>query len=479
MVVTIFAMINSDIKTRKAVIIGAGPAGVAAGYRLSLNGVNTVVLEQDAQVGGISRTINYKGNYLDLGGHRFFSKRPEVLAWWKDILKEDFLTVARSSKIFYKGRYFHYPISINGVLSGLGLMDSVLILFSYLKSRVYFGQKEMNLEQWLIRRFGKRLYKTFFKNYSEKVWGLDCARISPDWAAERIRGVSLSAAIRNALSGGRNNAVKSMIKKFYFPRLGAGMMYEAAARIITEQGGQILLNRQVVEIRHDYNNIVCLVCKDMQNGDFLEVKGSDFCSSMPITSLVSRMRPSPPDQVLQSCANLRYRSMILVYLIVKRDDLFKDNWIYIHSPKVKVARIQNFRNWSRDMLAVKDTSSLCLEYFCDELDGFWSQSDEALIDLAVKDIEELNLVSKSDIQDVLVFRVAKAYPVYEKNYLSSLEQIKSFLKGFSNLQCIGRYGMFHYNGMDHSVLTGFLAADNILGAQEDIWNLDMEEAGND
>jgi protoporphyrinogen oxidase len=460
--------------TKKVVIIGAGPAGLAAGYKATQQKINTVIIEMGAQAGGLSRTICYKGNYFDIGGHRFFTKNKEVLSWWRELLRQDFLKVPRSSRIFYNGKYFDYPISVKNVIFGLGLGNAILILLSYIKARIFPSASEASLELWLTNRFGKRLYRIFFKNYSEKVWGMPCENISADWAAERIKGVSLSAAVRNALSGGRNNKVKSLISEFYFPRLGAGMMYEAAARKIIEQAGEIKFNNEVVKIKHAQKKIISLICRDSLTGSTFEVSGSDFCSSMPITSLVERMDPPAEKQVLEACNKLRYRSLVLVFLVIDTSDFCQDTWIYVHSPLVKAARIQNFRKWSQDMLADPKTSTIGVEYFCDEGDAFWRQSDEVLKDLAVSELEKVGLSRGKAVLDSLVVRIPKAYPVYERGYLQSLDVVKGFCCGFSNLQCMGRYGLFHYNGMDHSVLTGFLAAQNLVGEQKDLWNVNVE-----
>lgn len=471
----------ADLKasSKKVVIIGAGPAGLAAGCRLCHHGIDTVLLEKDQQVGGLSRTVCHKGNYFDIGGHRFYTKNKAVLAWWQGLLKDDFIKVPRLSRIFYRGKYFNYPISIGNVLAGLGMWDAGLMLASYCRSRLFPFREEKNLEEWTVNRFGKRLYRAFFKHYSEKVWGIPCERISADWAAERIRGVSISTALRNALSNGRKNRIKTFIDEFHFPRLGVGMMYEAAARDIGRHGGEIRLNAEVIEVQHDGKNIKRVICLDARDGKNFAVPGTDFCSSMPITSLVARMSPLPGQEVLEMARKLRYRALVMVYLIARKNDLFKDNWIYVHSPEVNVCRIQNFGNWSRDMVADHRTSSLGLEYFCDEGDALWSKSDEDMIALAGQDLEQLGLMKNGEVLYGHVMRVPLAYPIYEEGYRPALDVIKDFVSGFSNLQCVGRYGMFHYNGMDHPVLTGFLAARNIRGGQHDLWSVDLEEAYDD
>jgi protoporphyrinogen oxidase len=464
---------------KKVVIIGAGPSGLAAGSRLSEHGISPLILEKEGCVGGLSRTIEYKGFRFDIGGHRFYTQNKSVLSWWKELLKDDFLKIPRKSKIYYQKTFFEYPISITNVLTNIGLVNAFLVPFSYLRSRLFPHEEESNLEQWIINRFGSKLYQIFFKEYTQKVWGLSCRQISADWASQRIKGLSLSAALRNALSKGRKNKVKTLLKEFYFPRLGAGMMYEAADKKIKAKGGETRFYSEVVGIRHNHTKIESVVCKDSRNGRVFEVEGSDFCSSMPLTALVCQMEPAPDENVLQMCRKLRYRSMILVYFIVGKKDVLKDNWIYINSTQVKVARIQNFKKWSPDMLADSGKSSLGLEYFCDEADQMWQQRDEALITLAKAELEKLKICKREDFLDALVERVPKAYPMYELGYRQPLGVLKNYLSRFSNLHCIGRYGMFHYNNMDQSALSGFLAAENILGARRDLWSVNLEEECND
>jgi protoporphyrinogen oxidase len=467
-------MTNCSSKDKKAVVIGAGPAGLAAGYQLALDKVPVIILEKDAQVGGLSRSVLYKGNYFDIGGHRFYTKNKAVSAWWSELLKNDFLRVPRSSKIFYAGRYFEYPLSIGNVFKGLGFLEACRILVSYLLSRMCAFRGERNLEEWTINRFGERLYRLFFKEYSQKVWGIPCDRISVDWAAQRIKGVSFSSALRNALVRGRGNTVKSLIKEFYFPRYGCGMMYEAAAQRVRDMGATLSCNCEVVKVSHDGKRIISVTCQDRLSKQVLEVFGSDFCSSMPLTCLVECMRPHAPKAVLEASRTLRYRSLVMVYLVVDASDCFQDTWLYVHSPQVKAARIQNFKKWSIAMLANPDTSSLGVEYFCDEGDSLWLENDEALVALARRDLKALGLSRPYEVKDSLVLRAPKAYPVYEKGYHAALNILKEYVRGFSNLQCMGRYGMFHYNGMDHSVYTGFLAAQGVQGAAQSTWATSME-----
>jgi protoporphyrinogen oxidase len=463
----------------KVVIIGAGPAGLAAGDKLCSQGVETIILEKDAQVGGLSRTIRHQGNFFDIGGHRFYTNNKAVLSWWQNVLKKDLLKVSRQSRIYYQETFFDYPLSISNILSNLGALNALAVAASYLKSRFFPHGREDNLEQWMINRFGQRLYEIFFKEYTQKVWGLSCAELSADWAGKRIKGLSLFVAVRNAIFSGRGNKVKTLIKEFYFPRFGSGMMYTEAAKNITAQGGKLHLYSEAVRINHDQNKITSVACKDSRTGKIFDLDGSDFCSSMPLTHLVSRMNPLPGKDILEMCGKLNYRSLVMVYFIVRRKDLAPDNWIYIHSSSVLVARIQNFGRWSPEMVADQNTSSLGMEYFCDEGDSFWSRTDKSILEVAAQELEKLGLCRQEEIIDGFVSREAKAYPVYSLDYRGALEVLKKFVSGFSNLQCIGRYGMFQYNNMDNSAFSGFLAAENILGAKRDLWSIDLEKECDD
>ncbi|HOU35959.1 MAG TPA: FAD-dependent oxidoreductase [Candidatus Omnitrophota bacterium] len=448
---------------KKAVIIGAGPAGLAAADMLAGAGVDAVVLEKDNCAGGLSRTVTYKGYYFDIGGHRFYTKNNTVLSWWQGLLGRDLKVVSRRSRIYYKQGFFMYPLTLASIFSRIGLAASVSILLSYVRSRIFKGSDESGYEQWLINRFGRKLYDIFFKDYTHKVWGLLPVRLSSDVGKQRIKGLSLYEAVRNACNRGRGNITATLIREFYYPRLGAGMVYDAAARRIQQKNGKMLFGHEVVLVRHDGARIISVVCKDARTGRTSEAAGTDFCSSMPLTQLVSLLEPAPPRPVLDACRRLRYRSIVMVNCIVSLPSVFPDNWIYINSPHVIVARIQNFKNWSADMVPDSRMTSLAMEYFCDEGDMFWSMSDRALLELAAGELEALKLCARADVADGCVVRQAKAYPVYEKGYGAQLDIVSGYVKNFANLHCIGRYGTFCYNNMDHSVMSGFLAAQKILG----------------
>ncbi|PPS45647.1 NAD(P)/FAD-dependent oxidoreductase [Chroococcidiopsis sp. TS-821] len=454
------------------VIIGAGPAGLTAAYELVKNGIKPIVFEKGDKVGGISRTETYKGYHFDIGGHRFFTKVEEVQQLWLEVLGDEFIKVPRLSRIYYKGKYYNYPLSLFNTLSNLGIFESFLILLSYLQAKWQPNPVEENLEQWVINRFGKRLYKTFFKTYTEKVWGIPCNEIQAEWAAQRIKGLSLKKAITNALFG--TNNTKTLIKEFDYPVLGPGMMWQKFQAAVEAQGGQVDLNSSVVRLEHDGKRIERVIVQ--QDGKLVSVAGDHFISSMPIATLIHRLDPLPPDAVLQAARNLNYRDFLIVALIVNREHLFPDNWIYIHSPEVKVGRIQNFKNWSAAMVPDPTKTCLGMEYFCTKGDGIWTMSDTELLDLATSELAKLGLANAADVEDGVVIRQPKAYPVYDHEYRRHLKVIQDYLATFENLQTTGRNGMHRYNNQDHSMLTGWLAAKNILGENHDLWEVNTERS---
>ncbi|HEY9736024.1 MAG TPA: NAD(P)/FAD-dependent oxidoreductase [Trichocoleus sp.] len=459
------------------VIIGAGPAGLTAAYELVKRGETAVVLEQADKVGGISRTEMYKGYRFDIGGHRFFTKVAAVQQLWQEVMGSDFIKVPRLSRIYYRGKFFNYPLSIANTLLNLGPVNSAFIVLSYLKARLKVrlnpGSEAENFEDWVTERFGGRLYRTFFKTYTEKVWGIPCNKIQAEWAAQRIKGLSLKKAVINALVG--SNDTKTLIKEFDYPLLGPGMMWEKFQASIEAKGSPVYLNTRVTRIEHDGRRIQTVFA---QRGDTpLTLKGDNFISSMPITALVRCLNPAPPTAVLQAASGLKYRDFLIVSLIIDRPHLFPDNWIYIHSPEFKVGRIQNFKNWSPAM--VPDASKTCLgmEYFCSEGDALWELSDEELIRLASREVVELGLIDqRSAVEDGVVLRQRKAYPVYDGEYRQHLQVLKDYLTQFENLQTVGRNGMHRYNNQDHSMLTGLLAARNILGDAHDLWDVNTERS---
>jgi protoporphyrinogen oxidase len=456
----------------KVVIIGAGPAGLTAAYQLCRHDIPSVVLERAALVGGHARTEEFKGFHFDVGGHRFFTKVDAVNQMWEEILGQDFITVPRLSRIFYNGTFYHYPLKLMNVLKGLGPINSALILLSYIRSWMFPYRQEENLEQWVSNRFGKRLYRTFFKTYTEKVWGRPCTEIRADWAAQRIKGLSLVSAVMKAVLPARNH-IKTLIEEFQYPVLGPGMMWQTVRDIVEAHGSQVLMNADAVRLHRSGDRVERVTVRRDQREE--EIAGSHFISSMPVTLLIERLTPPPDGRVRDAARSLHYRDYLMVALVVNKKNLFPDNWIYVHSPDVQVARIQNFKNWSRRMVPDPQRTSLGLEYFCTVGDALWSAPDAQLIDMATRELEIIGLASPSDIEDGYVIREPKAYPVYDENYRENLEIIKGFLDSLENLQTVGRNGLHRYNNQDHAMLTAMLAVENILGAHHDLWSVNTED----
>lgn len=463
---------------KKVIVIGAGPAGLTAAWELSKAGVESIVLEKDSVVGGLSRTVNYKGFLFDIGGHRFFTKVKVVEDMWRAVLPDgDFLRRSRLSRIYYNKKFFYYPLRVTNALLGLGIWNSLLVFASYLWVQLRPEKQEETFEQWVSNRFGKRLYRIFFKTYTEKVWGIPCSEISAEWAAQRIKGLSLLTALKNALikgpAGDKTSVIKTLIDAFDYPRQGPGMMWETVARLVQQQGSQIHLGATVERIFWTNNKVDAIEIK--VNGRRELIRGTHFISSMPIRELIQKFEPVLPDEVLQASKGLNYRDFLTVALIIDKPEVFPDNWIYIHDPSVKVGRIQNFKNWSPHMVPDPSKTCLGLEYFCFEGDGLWTMPDAELVDLGKKELEILRLVRASEIEDGTVVRMPKAYPVYDSTYRESLKTICQFLNRIDNLQLVGRNGMHKYNNQDHSMLTAMLAVKNILGGDYDLWKVNADQ----
>ena len=458
---------------KKVIIFGAGPAGLAAATRLVENMIDVTVVEKEDQVGGISKTKEYKGYRFDLGGHRFFTKSDEVNKLWEETLGQDFITRPRLSRIYYNNKLFDYPVKAGNALKGLGVWQSCLVGFSYIKAKLFPQKEETNFEQWVSNRFGKRLYRIFFKTYTEKLWGIPCTEIQAEWAAQRIKGLSLFSALKNALIPDKSGKIKTLIDEFKYPKYGPGMMYEKMASEILSKGGNVLTETEVIKINR--NNFTIKDIEIRRNNKSEKLSATDFISSMPITKLVEIMDPVAPKEVLQAARNLSYRSFITASVILKTKNFLPDTWIYVHSPEVKLGRIQNFKAWSPYMVPDKDHIALGLEYFCTEGDDLWSMKDRDLLELAVSELEKIGLGKVNQFVDGFVVRVPKAYPTYDSSYPKNIKVIKKFLTHFKNIQPIGRYGMFKYNNMDHSILTGLYAADNVLGSNKNIWEINADQ----
>jgi len=466
-----------ETTAKRVVIAGGGPAGLTAAYELYRKGIQSIVLEKDNVVGGLARTVDYKGYHFDIGGHRFFTKVRAVEEMWKEILKEDFLTCQRLSRIYYNKKFFYYPLRAMNALSGLGIWNSVLIFMSYCYARFFPEKPEDTFEQWVSNRFGKRLYNIFFKTYTEKVWGIPCNEIRAEWAAQRIQGLSLLTALKNALLKDRNPSkgaiIKTLVDSFEYPKYGPGMMWKTVADLVARNGSEVRLQAEVEAIHWAGNRVTSVETRSKGHSE--KISGTDFISSMPVRELVRKLQPAAPQNVIEAAGGLNYRDFLTIALIINQKELFPDNWIYIHDPAVKVGRIQNFKNWSSYMVPDSNKTCLGLEYFCFENDGLWNMSDADLVELGKRELDVLGLARAADVEEGTVVRVPKAYPVYDSTYRQSLEVVRDFLAGLENLQLVGRNGMHKYNNQDHSMLTAMLAVKNILGEKHDLWSVNTEE----
>jgi protoporphyrinogen oxidase len=454
------------------VIIGAGPAGLTAAYECAKNNLPAILFEKSGQVGGIARTESYRGFRFDIGGHRFFTRYEEIQRLWEEVLGNDFIKVPRTSRIYYKKRFYKYPLAFSNAIANLGVLEGIFILLSYARAKLFPYDREDNLEQWLTNRFGRRLYRTFFKTYTEKVWGMQCNRIQADWAAQRIKGLSLRSVLYDALMQGSQNGAKTLIREFHYPVFGPGMMWQSMQKRIEQLGGKVIMNSQAIRLHTAADRIHKIVLKE--GGKEISLSAGSVVSSVPLDELISLFIPSPPESVIRAAGRLRHRDFILVGLILNESKLFPDNWIYIHGSEVKVGRIQNFKNWSAAMVPDAGKTSLGMEYFCSEGDEIWEMRDEELIHLAKQELQTLGLASSSSVEDGMVFRQPKAYPVYDREYRENIQAVRGFLDTIGNLQTIGRNGLHRYNNQDHSMLTATMAIENILGKNHDIWAANIE-----
>lgn len=456
-------------------VIGAGPAGLTAAYELTRQGTPVVLLEQDPQIGGLARTVEYRGFRFDIGGHRFFTKNQEVLALWRELLGDDLLVRPRLSRIFYRGRWFNYPLRPVNTLVNLGAGESIRILAGYLRCRLSPIVPETSLADWITNRFGRRLFEIFFKGYTEKVWGMPCEEIRAQWAAQRIRGLSLRTAVFSMLfpAWRRGGRLRTLTDQFLYPRLGPGMMWDALAGQIRARGGDLRLQSPVVALHHDGRRVTAIEASWGVKRMALDME--QVISTMPLRSLIRRLRPAPPGDVLEATERLRYRDFLTVVLIVDLPELFPDNWIYVHDDGVRVGRIQNFGNWSVGMVPDRKRSCLGMEYFCFAGDELWSMDDAALVALAREELALLGLAPADRVSDGTVVRMPKAYPVYDDRFADAVAVIRRYLSRFENLQTVGRNGMHHYNNMDHSMLAALFAARNLRGERNDLWSINIDE----
>jgi protoporphyrinogen oxidase len=458
------------------VIIGGGPAGLTAAYQLAKAGKTATVLEADAVVGGISRTAQRDGWRFDIGGHRFFTKVQPVEDLWHEILPdEDFLMRPRMSRIYYKGKFYDYPLRGMNALRNLGAIEAMRCVLSYGWARIRPPKDQNNYEGWLVARFGWRLYRHFFKTYTEKVWGVPVSEMPADWAAQRVKNLSLFKAIVNALLPKRNQKdVTSLIEEFQYPKYGPGMMWERCRDKVEAAGTKVIMNTRVTHIRHGDGKAVAVVAVT-EDGSETEYDCSAVISSMPITALLQAMEPPVPEDVANAAAALHYRDFLTVALVVPEAAGFPDNWIYVHSPDVKLGRIQNFGSWS-PYLVKEGRTCLGLEYFVFEGDDTWTTPDEALVEQGKRELAALGLVDPSKVEAGYVVRMPKAYPYYDAEYKVNVDILRGWLDvNAANVHPVGRNGMHKYNNQDHSMYTAMLSVENMLGGNHDVWSVNVEE----
>ncbi len=451
------------------VVLGGGPAGLTAGYLLAKQGKPVIVLESTGQVGGLARTEVRDGYRFDLGGHRFFTKVKEVDALWHEIMKEEFLRRPRQSRIYWRKKFLDYPLNGMDVIRKLGPVELALCLGSYLVAAIKPKGPEDTFEQWVSARFGKRLFNHFFKSYSEKLWGVSTSEIRSEFAAQRIKGLSFFSAAKSAFFGNKGNKIKSLISEFNYPRYGPGQMWEQMTEDIRAHGGEVRLNAPVTRLRMQGGRVAEVIAA----GETLHP--SHVISSLPLRTTVGIADPEPPVEVRDAARGLRYRDFLTVALVIEDEDLFPDNWLYIHEPGVRVGRIQNFRSWSPWMVPNDTDASVGMEYFCFEGDDLWSMSDDELVALATREIQELGLARAEKVKFGFAVRVHKAYPMYDAEYSERVMTIRGWLETLENLIQVGRNGLHRYNNSDHSMLTSMRAVDNILlGTDHDIWAVNAE-----
>ena len=503
------------------VIVGAGPAGLTAAYELSTRSdKKVIVVEADTQVGGISKTVDYKGNKIDIGGHRFFSKSDWVLDWWQKFLpvlsdentiyttyQNQYKTVSitaeadpsqphmmirpRKSRILYRGKLFDYPIKLSiGTLNKLGWLTSLEILFSLLKSRLFPISEEKNLEDFYINRFGYKLYSIFFRDYTQKVWGKHCSEISAEWGYQRVKELSFRQIIKHHLTTlfypekqkfGNKETVQTLTEYFMYPQKGPGQLWEEVARQCVQNGVEIRLGHKATQLNTSEQTIKI---EEVSSGAMTTLKFDAFISTMPMQSLIKHIQPEVPKQIHQIASNLEYRDFLIVGLLLKDLKLkdhegkpIKDNWLYIQEGHVKVGRMQLFHNWSPWMVADEDTAWIGAEYFCQEGDELWNLSDQELIQLATDELSSIGMIHKSNVLDGTVVRMPKAYPSYVGSY-GGIDALREYLDAFHNIYLIGRNGTHRYNNQDHSMLTAYEAVKHLLGessAKTTIWDVNTEQ----
>jgi protoporphyrinogen oxidase len=451
-------------------VIGAGPSGMTAAYQLSKMGHKVTVFEAEAQVGGLAKTIDLWGQKVDLGPHRFFSNEKKINQLWLEVANNQYAMINRLTRIYYKKRFFFYPLKPLDALKNLGFIEAFVCVLSYLKAVIFPPKKDSSFESWVEGRFGRRLFEIFFKTYSEKLWGISCRDLDADFAAQRIKKLNLFAAVWNALMGGRGNKHKTLVDQFAYPFGGTGRIYEMMAEALEKNGGQVVLNTRIKGVFIENGRASGI---ELESGKFIAF--DHVISTMPLTNLVKSL-PLLPSSVVKANTDLKFRNTILVYLEVQAKELFPDNWLYIHSPDLKCGRVTNFCNWTSDIIGNSKATILCLEYWCNFEDPMWSMNHEDLIALATREIKQTGLIGSAPITNGYVHLIPRCYPIYSRGYKDNLRVVVNHLKAIKGLTPIGQYGSFKYNNQDHSILMGILAAENIaLGKSHDLWAVNTDD----
>lgn len=452
-------------------VIGAGPAGMTAAYALSKNGVSVDLYEASPHVGGMARSIELWGQIVDIGSHRYFSTDPRVNRLWLEVVGDNYDMVNRLSRILYRGKFYNYPIKASNALRNLGPLEAVRCLLSYGKQRLRPHGSDLgdSFESWVTARFGRRLYQHFFRTYTEKLWGIGGDALGAEFATQRIKGLSLWEAVKDAVSTGGPRH-RTLVDEFAYPHHGTGQVYERMRASVEQHGGTVHLRTPIDSVLTEGKKVTGVRLASGENHYY-----DNVISSMPLTLLVERL-PDVPEDVLTANRQLKFRNTVIVYLQVGADHVFPDNWIYVHSTDLRMGRISNFRNWSPTLVRGQKETILALEYWCFDEDDFWVWDDRRLVDLATEEIARTGLVEKSVVKDGAVIRVPRCYPVYQRGYQQRLGRVEEFLRTFSNLQVIGRYGAFKYNNQDHSILMGMIAAENLSGqgGQQDLWEINSD-----
>ncbi|MFH1876754.1 MAG: NAD(P)-binding protein [Candidatus Omnitrophota bacterium] len=464
-------------KNYECCIIGAGPAGLGAALELVRHGVTDIlIIDKNVYVGGVARTEIYDGVRFDVGPHRFFTKNNEINTIWHEMLGKDFRPVSRLTRIFYKNRYFNYPVEAADVFRKLGVQESLSAALSFFSSQIHRHGDSASFEDWICQRFGRKLYEIFFKTYTEKVWGIPCSQISAEWAAQRIRGLDGLAVIVRALRGRRHTTIKTLVEEFDFPVLGSGQMYEAMRDEVLSRGATLMLDHTVIKLNRSDTRVVSV---DIMEPDsrVVTITAQHFFSSIPMARFFTIFDPPEPEYIRKAAAMLRYRDHISVNLLVRRENVFPDQWIYVHSPEVQTARVANYNNFSKAMVPFAGMTALCAEYFVSRGQGLWNESDDSLRKLASSELSRMGLLKAEEIDKFWVVREAYAYPLYYIGFEAPYEVLKARINQFDNFYSIGRAGMHKYNNQDHSLMSGILAARNYLqlpGAPYVLWNINID-----